>query len=69
MVVLTASSARLGKTDEAAIVEPRLLKTLPNLSAARMLDEDYLFAREEDDDFFVDGFRIAGTAAVCRSGG
>ena len=59
-VFLTASYARLGRTGEAADAKAKLLKAFPNVSAERMINEDYVYARQEDNDFFVDGFRIAG---------
>ena len=38
----------------------------PNVSAERMVNEDYAYARKEDEDFFVDGFRVAGLP-VCMT--
>ena len=31
-----------------------------------MINEDYAYARKEDEDFFVDGFRVAGLP-VCMT--
>jgi hypothetical protein len=31
-----------------------------------MINEDYVYARQEDEDFFVDGFRVAGLP-VCMT--
>ncbi len=31
-----------------------------------MVNEDYVYARQEDEDFFVDGFRVAGLP-VCMT--
>jgi hypothetical protein len=36
------------------------------VSAERVVNEDYVYARKEDQDFFVEGFRIAGLP-VCMS--
>jgi hypothetical protein len=58
-VFLTASLARVGKKAETAAVKAKLLQAFPNVSAERMLNEDYAYARKEDEDFFVDGFRVA----------
>ena len=33
-----------------------------------MINEDYVYARKEDEDFFVDGFRVAGLP-VCMTMG
>lgn len=65
-VFLTASYARLGRTDETNLARAKLLKAFPNVSAERMLNEDYAFARKEDEDLFVDGFRVAGLP-VCMT--
>ena len=65
-VFLTASYARLGRTEEAAGAKAKLLKAFPNVSAERMINEDYVYARKEDEDFFVDGFRVAGLP-VCMT--
>ena len=65
-VFLAASYARLGRTEEAAAAKAKLLEAFPNVSAERMLNEDYVYARKEDEDFFVDGFRIAGLP-VCMT--
>ena len=65
-VFLAASYARLGRTEEAAEARAKLLKAFPNVSAERMINEDYVYARKEDEDFFVDGFRIAGLP-VCMT--
>jgi tetratricopeptide (TPR) repeat protein len=65
-VFLTASYARLGKTQEAAEAKAKLLKAFPNVSAERVINEDYVYARQEDEDFFVDGFRVAGLP-VCMT--
>jgi hypothetical protein len=65
-VFLTASYARLGRTEEAAVAKTKLLKAFPTVSAERMINEDYVFARQEDEDFFVDGSRVAGLP-VCMT--
>jgi hypothetical protein len=65
-VMLAGSYARLGRTNEAAAAKAKLLQAFPNASAERVVNEDYVYAREEDQDFFVDGFRIAGLP-VCMS--
>ena len=67
-VFLAASHARLGKMEEAAEAKTKLLKAFPNVSAERMINEDYVYARQEDEDFFVDSFRVAGLP-VCMTVG
>jgi tetratricopeptide (TPR) repeat protein len=65
-VFLDASYARLGRTEEAAEARLKLLEAFPEVSAERMLNEDYVYARQEDEDLFVDGFRVAGLP-VCMT--
>jgi TolB-like protein/Tfp pilus assembly protein PilF len=65
-VFLAASYARLGRTEEAAEAKAKLLKAFPSVSAERVLNEDYVYARQEDEDLFVDGFRVAGLP-VCMT--
>jgi TolB-like protein/class 3 adenylate cyclase/tetratricopeptide (TPR) repeat protein len=65
-VFLTASYARLGRMEEAAEAKAKLIKAFPNVSAERVINEDYVYARKEDEDFFVDGFRVAGLP-VCMT--
>ena len=59
-------SARRRRRDAA---RARLLQAFPDVSAERMLNEDYAFARKEDEDFFVDSFRRRGPAGVHDGGG
>jgi adenylate cyclase len=59
-VLLAASQARLGSNEDAAVMRSKVLQSFPNVSAERMINEDYVFARKEDEDYFVDSFRIAG---------
>jgi tetratricopeptide (TPR) repeat protein len=65
-VFLAGSLARLGKKEETAAVNEKLVRIFPNVSAERMLNEDFAYARKEDEDFFVDGFRVAGLP-VCMT--
>jgi TolB-like protein/class 3 adenylate cyclase/Tfp pilus assembly protein PilF len=65
-VFLAVSYARLGRTEEAAEAKTKLLRAFPTVSAERILNEDYVFARQEDEDLFVDGFRVAGLP-VCMT--
>lgn len=65
-VMLAGSNARLDRTEEAAEAKAKLLKAFPNVSAERVINEDYVYARKEDEDFFVDGFRVAGLP-VCMT--
>jgi tetratricopeptide (TPR) repeat protein len=65
-VMLAGSYARLGRTEEAAIAKAKLLEAFPNVSAERVINEDYVYALKEDEDFFVDGFRVAGLP-VCMT--
>jgi len=55
---LAASYARLGQEKAAAEAKAKLLEAFPTVSAERMLNEDYVFPRKEDEDFFVDAFRV-----------
>jgi tetratricopeptide (TPR) repeat protein len=58
-LMFAVSHARLGHEKEARDAVAKLLHAHPNISAERMLNEDYgTFAREEDKAYFVDGFRI-----------
>jgi TolB-like protein/class 3 adenylate cyclase/tetratricopeptide (TPR) repeat protein len=65
-VFLAASYARLGRTEDAADAKAKLLNAFPNVSAERMINEDYVYARKEEEDFFVDSFRVAGLP-VCMT--
>jgi TolB-like protein/class 3 adenylate cyclase/tetratricopeptide (TPR) repeat protein len=65
-VFLAVSYARLGRMEEAAEAKAKLLRVFPNVSAERVLNEDYVYARQEDEDLFVDGFRVAGLP-VCMT--
>jgi TolB-like protein/class 3 adenylate cyclase/tetratricopeptide (TPR) repeat protein len=65
-VFLAASYARLGKAEDAAAAKAKLLEAFPNVSAERMINEDYVYARQEDTEFFVDSFRLAGLP-VCMT--
>src|SRR3712207_3567112 len=57
-VFLAASHARLGHEKEAVEARTKLLQTYPNVSAERMLNEDYVFPRKEDVEYFVKNFRL-----------
>ena len=48
-VFLAASYARLGRTEDAAEAKLKLLEAFPNVSAERVINEDYVFARKEDE--------------------
>ncbi len=65
-VILAASYARLGRTEETADTRTKVLKAFRNVSAERVINEDYAYARKEDEEFFVDGFRVAGLP-VCMT--
>jgi TolB-like protein/class 3 adenylate cyclase/tetratricopeptide (TPR) repeat protein len=65
-VMLAGSYGQLGRTEEAAEARAKLLKAFPNVSAERVINEDCVYARQEDEDFFVDGFRVAGLP-VCMT--
>jgi TolB-like protein/class 3 adenylate cyclase/tetratricopeptide (TPR) repeat protein len=58
-VMLAGSYARLDRSKEAAVAKAKLLQAFPNVSAERVVNEDYVYARKEDEEFFVDGFRVA----------
>jgi hypothetical protein len=64
--MLAGSYGQLGRTEEAAEAKAKLLKAFPNVSAERVLNEDYVYAHEEDEKSFVDGFRVAGLP-VCMT--
>jgi hypothetical protein len=61
--MLAGSYARLGRMEEAEDANAKLLKAFPNVSAERVINEDYVYARRADEDFFVDGFRVAALPA------
>jgi TolB-like protein len=61
-----ASYAYLGRTEEAADARARLLSQYPDLSAELLLNEGWAFARQEEQDFFVDAVRRAGLP-VCAT--
>jgi TolB-like protein/class 3 adenylate cyclase/tetratricopeptide (TPR) repeat protein len=58
-VFLTASYAWLGRGEEAASAREKLLRAFPTVSAERSLNEDYTFAKQKDEDFFVESHRVA----------
>jgi hypothetical protein len=63
---LAGSYVRLGKEKEGADIKAKLLRAFPTVSAERMLNEDYAFARKKDEDFFVDTFKVL-ELPVCMS--
>jgi hypothetical protein len=65
-VMLAGSYAQLDRTEEAAEAKAKLLKAFPNVSAERVINEDYVYARKDDEDLFVEGFHIAGLP-VCMT--
>jgi TolB-like protein len=65
-VFLTASLARLGRTTEVAEARAKTMQAFPTVSAERMINEDYVYARKEDEDLFIEGFRVADLP-VCMS--
>ena len=54
---LAVSYARMGKQKEAVEAKAKLLQAFPDVSAERMLNEDYTFARKQDEEFFIDAFK------------
>ena len=50
MLRFTPDSARLHRTTEHAEAKTKTLRAFPTVSAERMLNEDYVFARREDED-------------------
>jgi tetratricopeptide (TPR) repeat protein len=58
-VFLTASYAWLGRKEEVATTRAKLLRAFPAISAERSPNEDYIFARSTDEEFFVESFRVA----------
>jgi TolB-like protein/class 3 adenylate cyclase/Tfp pilus assembly protein PilF len=65
-VFLTSSLARLGRTTEHTEAKAKTLRAFPTVSAERMLNEDYVFARKEDENRFVEDFTFADLP-VCMS--
>jgi TolB-like protein/class 3 adenylate cyclase/Tfp pilus assembly protein PilF len=61
---LCASYALLGQHDEAARARAELLAKYPSISAELMLNQDWAFARPQEENLFLDGFRAAGVP-VC----
>lgn len=56
--MLAGSYWHLDRPAEAASARTKLLAAFPNVSAERMLNEDYAFAREADEVFFADTFKL-----------
>lgn len=63
---LAGSYARPGRSDEAAKAKAKLLDRFPNVSAERMLNEDHAFARRQEEDFFVETFRLLDLPVCLR---
>src|SRR3546814_11618385 len=59
-VLLTLSYALLGRVDEAAAARAELLAAYPSMSAELLLNQDWAFARTEEERLLLDGFRAAG---------
>src|SRR3546814_14642978 len=58
--LLTLSYALLGRVDEAAAARAELLAAYPSMSAELLLNQDWAFARTEEERLLLDGFRAAG---------
>src|SRR3546814_15346465 len=56
-VLLTLSYALLGRVDEAAAARSELLAAYPSMSAELLLNQDWAFARTEEERLLLDGFR------------
>src|SRR3546814_21063053 len=59
-LLLTLSYALLGRVDEAAAARAELLAAYPSMSAELLLNQDWAFARTEEERLLLDGFRAAG---------
>jgi TolB-like protein/class 3 adenylate cyclase len=63
---LTFSYALLDRKDEAERARAELLSKYPSISAELMLNQDWTFARPQDEKLFLDGFRASGVP-LCAS--
>ena len=59
-MLLTLSYALLGRDDEAARARGELLAKYPSISAELLINQDWLFARPQEENLLFDGFRAAG---------
>lgn len=59
-VLLTLSYALLGRIDEAATARAELLAAHRSMSAELLLNQDWAFARPEEERLLLEGFRAAG---------
>jgi TolB-like protein/class 3 adenylate cyclase/Tfp pilus assembly protein PilF len=58
-LLLTLSYALLGLREEAARARSELQAVYPSISAELLLNQDWAFARPQEEKLFVDGFRVA----------
>jgi TolB-like protein/Tfp pilus assembly protein PilF len=58
-LLLTLSCAMLGRESEAAQAKAELLAKYPSISAERLMSEEWRFARAEEENLFLNGFRKA----------
>ena len=58
-LLLTLSYALLGRTSEMELARTELIAKYPSISAELLLNQDYIFARQQED-LLLDGFRKAG---------
>src|SRR3546814_1959568 len=65
-VLLTLSYALLGRVDEADAARAELLAAYPSMSAEVLLNQDWDFARTEEETRPLAGFRPAGPAHTGR---
>ncbi len=65
-LLLTLSYALLGRDDEAARARADLLAKYPSISAELLINQDWVFARPEEENLLFDGFRAAGIS-LCAS--
>jgi hypothetical protein len=65
-LLLTLSYALLGRDDEAARARADLLAKYPSISAELLINQDWLFARPQEENLLFDGFRAAGLP-LCAS--
>jgi TolB-like protein len=66
-LLLTLSCALLGRKTEAERARAELLAAYPEICAELLLNQDWIFARAEDEALLLDGFRAAGLP-ICASG-
>jgi TolB-like protein/two-component SAPR family response regulator len=65
-LLLTLSYALLGREKEMAQARAELLAAYPSISAELLLNQDWVYARTQEENFLLEGFRAAGLP-LCAS--